>query len=485
MINPNVFSQINPNVENDFFIKKYSKGQKNSSFTTSLKCGITRERINMPVRGINCDSHDAFEFTNLLATIDPNTSTEIQCPICKKPITLADIKFDPYLMDIIKSVKNEDVEYVQIYPSTGVYYELDSKKEPINITYRNFLKNVQKYYKLRRNFRTKWNLMKTSSDIFVTLENKKNPVIKLSTQCPLNKDRKILIPVKSIHCTHIQCVDLKSFFETSVKKGSYKCPLCPQELREELIMIDKIFYEAVEMVNGLFAQIEFFYDPEVDTILAGNRETRLDMILKAAHPVPDDENDDDDDNDDAYSEDYEWEDYVEGEKLVNFDVIDKLIQELGGPDNKNYVDEYEPYALFPDYVEASNRRMRNDKYKGKFMTPDDYDDDDFIDGFEIPAHELASNDAATIDRNINSKGVKLHTGDDIVFKGMRDDVQLIPPMRVEGGGIETLESKPANSAGQKMPLDPEKIEPLEFEPSELPSLDLDSILQTIMNMKQV
>ena len=51
----------------------------------------------------------------------------------------------------------------------------------------------------------------------------------LSLKCPMSFQR-MDVPIRGIHCTHLNCFDLNSYIRTSIVKQSFNCPICNKEL---------------------------------------------------------------------------------------------------------------------------------------------------------------------------------------------------------------------------------------------------------------
>jgi len=107
------------------------------------------------------------------------------------------------------------------------------------------------------------------------------------------------------------------------------------------------------------------------------------------------------------------------------------------------------------------------------VSPDNLDEDDFIEGFEIDPREL--NENPTVDHNIKDKAVKIYTNSQ--FMTPKDDIQLIPLRMETSAGAETIDTK-LGILQSNEPVDPTKIESLP-ESSELPLLDLKSIIEFV------
>ena len=80
--------------------------------TLSLVDGYKQTRINIPVRGKQCDHLQA---SDLMSTILSNrgNSRNPKCPVCKRALPWNEVYVDGYLYDILKQIKNDDVKEIE------------------------------------------------------------------------------------------------------------------------------------------------------------------------------------------------------------------------------------------------------------------------------------------------------------------------------------------------------------------------------------
>ncbi|XP_060875938.1 E3 SUMO-protein ligase PIAS1-like [Metopolophium dirhodum] len=95
-----------------------------------------------------------------------------------------------------------------------------------------------------------------------------------SLLCPLGKKR-MEIPAKSIHCTHLQCFDAKIFLLMNEKKQTWKCPICDISCLYDEIQIQLFFLAIVTSpeLDGDCTDIEFITDGS--WIVNENNETKI------------------------------------------------------------------------------------------------------------------------------------------------------------------------------------------------------------------
>ncbi|XP_008186608.1 E3 SUMO-protein ligase PIAS2-like [Acyrthosiphon pisum] len=67
---------------------------------------------------------------------------------------------------------------------------------------------------------------------------------RFSLVCPLSKIR-MKIPVKSIHCDHLQCFDARTFILMNEKRQTWVCPTCNKPCLYDDLQIDNYFLEVV------------------------------------------------------------------------------------------------------------------------------------------------------------------------------------------------------------------------------------------------
>ncbi|XP_050061659.1 E3 SUMO-protein ligase PIAS1-like isoform X5 [Aphis gossypii] len=82
---------------------------------------------------------------------------------------------------------------------------------------------------------------------------------RLTLVCPLGLVR-IKIPIKSIHCNHLQCFDAKTFILMNEKKETWLCPICNKLCLFDDLKIDSYFLEVVSSTTLDESNIEILAD---------------------------------------------------------------------------------------------------------------------------------------------------------------------------------------------------------------------------------
>jgi len=88
---------------------------------------------------------------------------------------------------------------------------------------------------------TKYNIIKKLADVDPDLATTS---YRVSLVCPLGKI-KMNIPVKSIHCDHLQCFDARTFILMNEKTQNWMCPTCNNRCLYDDMQIDNYFLEIV------------------------------------------------------------------------------------------------------------------------------------------------------------------------------------------------------------------------------------------------
>ena len=65
-----------------------------------LVCSITKEKMNIPARGIFCTHYSCFDVNNFLEIVCSSSNPRWVCPVCKKPCY--EFKIDIILFTILE-----------------------------------------------------------------------------------------------------------------------------------------------------------------------------------------------------------------------------------------------------------------------------------------------------------------------------------------------------------------------------------------------
>ncbi|VDK70674.1 unnamed protein product [Onchocerca ochengi] len=83
--------------------------------------------------------------------------------------------------------------------------------------------------------------------------------LKISLLCPLGKTR-MLIPVKSYDCTHLQCFDLSNFLKMNEKRPTWKCAVCNNGAPYKKLVIDGYFEKVLKDTTSNVTEVELLHD---------------------------------------------------------------------------------------------------------------------------------------------------------------------------------------------------------------------------------
>jgi len=100
--------------------------------------------------------------------------------------------------------------------------------------------------------RSQQSVAESKSDIIKRISNPKSDLERVSNRfslmCPSGK-AKIKIPVKSLHCDHLQCFDARTYISTNDESPSWKCPVCNKFCFYDDLRIDFYVLEIIIKVN--------------------------------------------------------------------------------------------------------------------------------------------------------------------------------------------------------------------------------------------
>jgi len=79
--------------------------------------------------------------------------------------------------------------------------------------------------------------------------------LKISLLCPFTRT-KILIPVRSHNCDHIQCFDLSNYLRMNDVRPTWKCPICNKKSPYDSLVIDRYFDDVIKKVDKNVTEIQ-------------------------------------------------------------------------------------------------------------------------------------------------------------------------------------------------------------------------------------
>jgi len=107
--------------------------------------------------------------------------------------------------------------------------------------------------------------MKTQEMIQSMLRENSDEILfdswKVPLICPYTR-MKIITPVRSRNCSHIQCFDLNNYLKINILKSVWKCPVCNGSCPYDSLILDLYFVEIIQTVGKDVAEIEFLPDGE-------------------------------------------------------------------------------------------------------------------------------------------------------------------------------------------------------------------------------
>jgi len=81
----------------------------------------------------------------------------------------------------------------------------------------------------------------------------------ISLICPLTRS-KMVTPIRSRNCAHIQCFDLNSYLMMNEKRMKWKCPICSKTCPFDSLVIDHYFVEIIKKVGKSVNEVELLTD---------------------------------------------------------------------------------------------------------------------------------------------------------------------------------------------------------------------------------
>jgi len=82
---------------------------------------------------------------------------------------------------------------------------------------------------------------------------------RISLRCPLSIKR-IMVPVRGLHCNHPQCFDLRSFFGFCSRTYLWRCPVCSKSVKFENLYIDEEMQKVLDDTDDKISQVCLYPD---------------------------------------------------------------------------------------------------------------------------------------------------------------------------------------------------------------------------------
>jgi len=79
--------------------------------------------------------------------------------------------------------------------------------------------------------------------------------LKVSLICPYSR-AKMVVPIRSLSCTHIQCFDLNNYLQMNKLKPNWKCPVCGNYCRYNSLKVDQYFLDVIQKVGKSVNEVE-------------------------------------------------------------------------------------------------------------------------------------------------------------------------------------------------------------------------------------
>jgi len=97
-------------------------------------------------------------------------------------------------------------------------------------------------------------LAESSNDHEISMDS-----LKVSLICPYSRTR-MLIPIRSRNCSHLQCFDLSNYLQMNKLKPSWKCPVCGKHCPYNSLVVDRYFLEVIQKVTRDTTEVELLQD---------------------------------------------------------------------------------------------------------------------------------------------------------------------------------------------------------------------------------
>ena len=108
---------------------------------------------------------------------------------------------------------------------------------------------------LKREFQSKDNDHHQDSDIEIEDIGLMTTRHRVSLICPITQAL-IQLPVKSNHCLHLTCFDLRSFLQMNEKRLQWTCPICKKSAAYETLHLDKYLQSILANVPSNCSTVE-------------------------------------------------------------------------------------------------------------------------------------------------------------------------------------------------------------------------------------
>jgi len=83
--------------------------------------------------------------------------------------------------------------------------------------------------------------------------------LKISLLCPITR-KKIMTPIRSRNCNHIQCTDLNNYLQMNSMKQFWKCPICSKKTPYDSLAFDLYISEIIQEVDDNVTEVELMAD---------------------------------------------------------------------------------------------------------------------------------------------------------------------------------------------------------------------------------
>ncbi len=100
-----VFNQFSEESTKEMIRKKFMSNNDtieilSDSYRLSLMCPISKQKIQLPTRGLECSHIECFDLISFLKVASSDPCASKKCPLCKKNVKLDALKVDNWLLKI-------------------------------------------------------------------------------------------------------------------------------------------------------------------------------------------------------------------------------------------------------------------------------------------------------------------------------------------------------------------------------------------------
>lgn len=144
-------------------------------------------------------------------------------------------------------------KYLQLHPRMANLVDITVEETQVSFAFFVYLVRPVDFATLLENIKKRPYISKQDTVQKIREDNNDDDVEALSTVVSLKDPvsySRIVDPVRSIHCDHIECFDASSFLQLQLQATSWTCPICNRPLDYESLAIDEYVMEILDTAKA-------------------------------------------------------------------------------------------------------------------------------------------------------------------------------------------------------------------------------------------